>query len=151
MLDNDVEGGEMAEPGIDDGAPLELDEEAWRERLSPEQFRVLRLKETDPPFAGRFVHPGRQGTYRCAGCKAELFDASEQFDSGSGWPSFTAPISPDAVELQDDTSYGMHRVEVVCSRCGGHLGHVFRDGPKPTGERWCINSTSLELDPGQHG
>ncbi len=126
---------------------VELDDEAWRGRLSPEQYRVLRLQDTDPPFSGRYVHPGPDGVYRCAACQAPLFDSTTQFDSGSGWPSFTSPVDQAAVELQEDMSHGMHRVEVVCRRCGGHLGHVFPDGPRPTGQRWCINSTSLELDP----
>ena len=138
----------MGDAETEDRTPLELDEEEWRRRLTPEQYRVLRLQETDAPFSGRFIHPGPDGTYRCAGCGAALFDASTQFDSGSGWPSFTTPLEEGAVELRDDASFGMHRVEVVCGRCGGHLGHVFPDGPRPTGQRWCINSTSLELDAG---
>lgn len=126
---------------------VELSEEEWRERLGPEQYRVLRQKGTDPAFTGRFVHPGPDGIYRCAACGAELFDAGVQFDSGSGWPSFTEPMNRQNVELHTDRTHGMVRTEVTCRRCGGHLGHVFDDGPGPTGERWCINSTSLELDP----
>jgi peptide-methionine (R)-S-oxide reductase len=123
-----------------------LDEKEWQRRLSPEQFYVLRMKGTDRPFSGEYTHPVYEGTFRCAGCGAELFAAGDQFDSGSGWPSFVRPINPDAVELTADNSLGMRRVEVTCRRCGGHLGHVFDDGPDPTGERWCINSTSLALD-----
>ena len=123
-----------------------LSEEKWRELLSPDQFQVLREKGTDPPFEGQFVHPGPDGTYHCAGCGAELFDAERQFDSGSGWPSFTAPADDGAVELHEDLSLGTVRTEVTCARCGGHLGHLFDDGPEPNGQRWCINGTSLTLD-----
>ncbi len=125
---------------------LELTDNEWRERLTPEQYRVLRQKGTDVAFTGPYVHPGADGVYRCAGCGAELFGADVQFDSGSGWPSFTEPMNRENVELHTDRSHGMARTEVTCKRCGGHLGHVFEDGPGPTGERWCINSTSLELD-----
>jgi peptide-methionine (R)-S-oxide reductase len=124
---------------------LELSEEEWRRRLTPAQFHVLRERGTDPPFTGEYTHPGRPGTYRCAGCGAALFDAASQYDSGSGWPSFTRPIDASLVELREDRSHGMVRTEVACARCGGHLGHVFDDGPAPEGRRWCINSTSLEL------
>ncbi len=130
-----------------DAEPFELSDSDWRERLSPEQYRVLRQKGTDPAFSGRFTHPGPDGTYRCAGCGALLFDSNTQFDSGSGWPSFTEPANLANVELHLDSSHGMVRTEVTCKRCGGHLGHVFDDGPGPTHQRWCINSTSLELDP----
>lgn len=129
--------------------PFELSDKEWRQRLTPEQYRVLREKGTDPPFMGRFTHPGEDGVYRCAACGAELFDSKAQFDSGSGWPSFSEPANLANVELHKDRSLGMVRTEVVCKRCGGHLGHVFEDGPEPTGERWCINSTSLRLDPGE--
>ncbi len=127
--------------------PFELSDEEWRRRLSDEQYRVLREKGTDRPFAGRFTHPGPDGIYRCAACGAALFDSSTQFDSGSGWPSFSEPADLENVELHTDTSLGMVRTEVTCKRCGGHLGHLFDDGPGPSGERWCINSTSLDLDP----
>lgn len=128
-------------------ARLDLSDAEWRQRLTPEQFHVLREKGTERPFSGKFVHPGPEGTYHCAACGAELFDADTQFDSGSGWPSFTAPKAAQAVELHEDRSHGMVRVEVTCRRCGGHLGHVFPDGPGPTGQRWCINSASIDLDP----
>lgn len=125
----------------------ELTDAEWRSRLSDAQYKVLRQKATDVPFTGEFTHPGRRGVFRCAGCGAELFDSDAQFDSGSGWPSFTVPVSSDAVEAAVDRSYGMVRTEITCSRCGGHLGHVFPDGPGPTGERYCINSTALALEP----
>jgi peptide-methionine (R)-S-oxide reductase len=125
---------------------LDLSEEEWRTRLTPEQYHVLRERGTDRAFTGRYVHPGPDGVYRCAACGAELFAADVQFDSGSGWPSFTEPMNRENVELHTDRSLGMTRIEVTCRRCGGHLGHVFEDGPGPTGERWCINSTSLQLE-----
>jgi peptide-methionine (R)-S-oxide reductase len=124
-----------------------VSEADWRSRLTPDEYHVLREKGTDPPMQGEFTHPGRQGLFRCAGCGAELFVSETQFDSGSGWPSFTAPVDLSHVKTDEDRSLGRSRTEVTCSRCGGHLGHVFDDGPGPTGERWCINSTSLKLDP----
>ena len=131
---------------VPEAEPFQLSDEQWRERLTPEQYRVLRQKGTDRAFTGRFTHPGPDGIYRCAGCGAALFDSTTQFDSGSGWPSFTEPANRANVELHRDDSLGMSRIEVTCKACGGHLGHVFPDGPGPTGQRWCINSTSLELD-----
>ncbi len=118
----------------------------WREQLTPSQYEVLRGKATERPFTGRYVNEKRDGTYRCAGCGAELFSSETKFDSGTGWPSFTEPADRANVNLHDDHSYGMHRIEVTCASCGGHLGHVFPDGPGETGERYCINSCSLELD-----
>ncbi|HVB05474.1 MAG TPA: peptide-methionine (R)-S-oxide reductase MsrB [Acidimicrobiales bacterium] len=126
--------------------PMELTDQEWRQRLSAEEFHVLREKGTDRPFSGEYTHPVYEGTFRCAACGQELFAADDQFDSGSGWPSFVRPFDPAAVEMTVDNSLGMRRVEVTCRRCGGHLGHVFDDGPGPSGERWCINSTSLKLD-----
>jgi peptide-methionine (R)-S-oxide reductase len=125
---------------------VEKSEREWREQLNPDQYDVLRGKGTEPPFTGRYVHEKRSGTYRCAGCGAELFSSQTKFDSGTGWPSFTEPADRANVELLEDRSWGMRRIEVNCSACGGHLGHVFPDGPGATGERYCINSCSLELD-----
>ncbi|MGZ4214516.1 MAG: peptide-methionine (R)-S-oxide reductase MsrB [Solirubrobacteraceae bacterium] len=118
----------------------------WREQLTPEQYDVLRRKGTERPFTGKYFDEKRAGTYRCAACGAELFSSETKFDSGTGWPSFTEPADRANVELLDDFSYGMRRVEVNCASCGGHLGHVFPDGPGQTGERYCINSCSLELE-----
>jgi peptide-methionine (R)-S-oxide reductase len=122
-------------------------EEEWRQTLTPEQYHVLREKGTERPFTGEYENSKTPGTFRCAACGQELFLSDTKFDSGCGWPSFFAPASPDKVEENEDKSHGMHRVEVTCSRCGSHLGHVFTDGPHPTGLRYCINSVSLKLDP----
>ncbi len=122
-------------------------EEEWREELTPEQYRVLRQKGTERPFTGEHYRHKKEGTYLCAACGNELFDSETKYESGSGWPSFWAPASEDSVETERDTSHGMVRTEVVCDRCGGHLGHVFEDGPDPTGLRYCINSVALEFEP----
>ena len=119
----------------------------WRERLTPEQYRVLREKGTEPAFTGTYWDQHTPGVYRCAGCGTELFSSETKFDSGTGWPSFWEPLDQAKVELHHDFSHFMHRVEVTCATCGSHLGHVFDDGPRPTGKRFCINSCSLQLDP----
>jgi len=125
---------------------IEKTDEQWREELTPEQYEVLRGHGTERPFTGRYVETKDDGMYSCAGCGAELFSSDTKFESGTGWPSFTEPAVAEAVELRDDTSLGMRRTEVLCRACGGHLGHVFDDGPGPNGQRFCINSCALDLE-----
>jgi peptide-methionine (R)-S-oxide reductase len=126
---------------------VNLSEAEWRKRLSPEQYHVLREAGTERAFAGKYDNNKADGIYRCAGCANLLFDSEDKFDSGSGWPSFTQPASPGAVNEHSDTSHGMTRVEVRCARCDGHQGHVFPDGPPPSGLRYCINSVALDFKP----
>jgi peptide-methionine (R)-S-oxide reductase len=125
---------------------IEKSEEQWRRELEPEQFHVLREKGTERPFSGEYDHLFEPGTYKCAGCGTELFISGAKYDSGCGWPAFYAPAGDEAVEEDTDVSFGMVRTEVMCASCGGHLGHVFPDGPHPTGLRYCINSAALKFD-----
>ena len=127
---------------------VEKSDAEWRKDLTPQQYRVLREKGTEPPFTGKYWNEHADGVYRCAACGNPLFDASTKFESGSGWPSFYQPIESTRVDAEEDRSLFMRRTEVHCARCGGHLGHVFDDGPQPTGLRYCINSASLDLDKG---
>ena len=120
--------------------------EEWKKKLTKEQYKVLREKGTEPAFTGKYWNQHEKGTYKCAGCGAPLFSSETKFESGSGWPSFYEPIDEAKVQEEKDTSHGMVRTEVLCKNCGGHLGHVFNDGPKPTGCRYCINSISLDFE-----
>ena len=122
-------------------------EEEWRAELDPDKYAILRQAATEPPWSGELLIDHGEGVYRCGACGAELFRSETKFDSGSGWPSFYEPAFEGAVELEEDNSHGMRRVEVRCAKCDSHLGHVFPDGPAPTGDRFCINSLALDFDP----
>lgn len=129
--------------------PIARTDAEWQALLPPGSYRVLREAGTERAFSGRHWNNHETGAYVCSGCGLRLFTSEDKFDSGTGWPSYTRPLSPEAVEIESDSSYGMKREEALCRRCGGHLGHVFDDGPAPTGRRWCINSGSLTFQPSQ--
>jgi len=129
---------------------MKKENDEWKLTLSPEQYKVLRECGTEPPFTGKYVNHKENGTYVCAACGNDLFSSDTKFESGSGWPSFWNQVSEDAVEMRVDKSHGMRRTEIICKKCGGHLGHVFDDGPNPTGLRYCVNSLSLDFKPAEN-
>ena len=142
---------EAATPAVERSDRVTKSDAEWKQSLTPEQYRVLRGKGTERAFTGAYWKHEEAGTYRCAGCGLALFSSESKFDSGTGWPSFWQPVAPDAVATETDWGFGMRRTEVLCPRCGGHLGHVFEDGPEPTGLRYCINSLSLRFEPAAPG
>jgi len=142
-------GSRMSDADADEREKLPETDEEWRERLTDEEYRILRERGTEPKFSGEYLDVDDEGDFRCAGCRTVLFSTDEQFDSGHGWPSFVDVVEEGTVETRLDTSHGMRRTEVVCATCGGHLGHVFDDGPEPTGKRYCINSAALDFEPDQ--
>ena len=127
-------------------SPMPQTDQEWKQKLTDEQYYVLRQKGTERPFTGKYDHFFEKGVYKCAGCGAVIFSSDAKYDSGCGWPAFSAPAGEDAVAERRDTSHGMNRIEIYCPKCGGHLGHVFDDGPTPTGQRYCINSAALEFE-----
>ena len=131
---------------MDKKRTIEKTDAQWRAELTPEQYKVMREKGTERAFTGAYVDNHAKGMYKCAACGEPLFNSDTKFESGSGWPSFFKPLSADAVETEEDRTHGMRRTEVMCKKCGAHLGHVFDDGPKPTGQRYCINSISLDFE-----
>jgi len=135
----------MADIAKPETAKVHKTDAEWRELLTPEQFHVMREKGTDRPFTSPLLNNHDDGVYHCAACNAALFTSDKKFESGSGWPSFWLPVSPEAIEAHEDNSLGMRRLEAICANCGAHLGHLFPDGPKPTGMRYCINGTSLDF------
>ncbi|MBI2514678.1 peptide-methionine (R)-S-oxide reductase MsrB [Candidatus Wolfebacteria bacterium] len=131
---------------MDEKEKITKTEEEWKKELTPEEYRILREKGTEPAFSGEYYKSKEAGVYLCRACGEKLFSSDTKFDSGTGWPSFTEPMNRENIELKEDISFGMRRTEVLCKKCGSHLGHVFDDGPQPTGKRFCVNSLSLKLD-----
>lgn len=142
-----AQNGQQGRAGDKGDSLMNISEDEWKQRLSPEQYEVLRNKATERPFSGKYVNTTAEGIYVCAGCGAELFSSADKFDAGCGWPSFSAALAEGRIIERTDRSHGMVRTEIICARCGGHLGHVFDDGPLPTGLRYCVNSVSLDFRP----